>query len=265
MAVTKPEGSGGFSSKWAARGILIVASLFIVVGLSLLLLFGLSSPGLPAAIWGLLLLVVYGFFEPDTVRGLIGQGNVQAGTRALVQVLLVLGAVLLLNVVVRDKLADKQLDLSKGQVNSLAPQTETIVKSLDKPVKVTIWSANSPSENQAAFDMLQRYRALNGKLTLFNYAAVDHPALAAQQKVTQAGSVVFEADGRPSQLTTDLTEQGFDTALLRLSTGKAPRAYFLTGHGEPDIATQSQLGNSVTVLAAALAKQGITVTKLNLA
>ena len=262
--MNQPSG-GGFSSRWAARGILVVGTLFIVVGLSLLLLFGFNSPGLPATIWGLLLIVVYGFFEPDTVRGLLGQGQVQAGTRALVQVLLVLGAVLLLNVVARDKLSDKQVDLTKNHVNSLAPQTETIVKSIDKPLTATIWSQSSVAENQAAADLLQRYRALNGKLTIHNYTNLDHPLLAQQQKVTQSGSVVFEVDGRPNQLTTDLTEQGFDTALLRLSTGKSPKAYFLTGHGELDIATQSQTGNSATVLVAALRKQGITVSALNLA
>ncbi|GAC1576045.1 MAG: hypothetical protein NVS3B24_05360 [Candidatus Dormibacteria bacterium] len=261
------DGSGGprgFSSRWAARAILVIGTLFIVAGLSLLLLFGFNSPGLPATIWGVLLIVVYGFFEPDTVRGLLGQGQVQAGTRALVQVLLVLGAVLLLNVVVRDKLANQQLDLTRNRVNSLAPQTETIVKSVDKPVTVTIWSQASPTENQAAFDLLQRYRAINGKLTVHSYTTLERPTLAQQQKILQPGSVVFEVAGRPSQITTDLTEQGFDTSLLRLSTGKSPKAYFLTGHGEPGIKAQSPTGNSVTVLAAALQKQGITVSALNL-
>ncbi|MFN2462561.1 MAG: hypothetical protein ABR573_01495 [Candidatus Dormibacteria bacterium] len=265
MAVEKPAGFGGLSSRWAARAILVLGSLFIVVGLSLVLLFGFSGPGLPATIWGLLLVVVYGFFEPEVVRGLLGRGQVQAGARALVQVLLVLGAVLLLNVVVRDKLGDKQLDLSKNHVNSLAPQTEQIVRRLDRRVNVTIWSQTSVAENQTAFDLLQRYRALNGNLTVHSYTTLDRPTLAQQQKILQAGSVVFETDGRPSQITTDMTEQGFDTALLRLSTGKAPKAYFLTGHGEPDIKAQSQTGASVTVLAAALAKQGITVAALNLA
>ena len=267
MALKPPGGPGipgGFSARWAARGILVIGTLFIVVGLSLLLLFGFSGPGLPATIWGLLLIVVYGFFEPDTVRSLLGRGQVQAGTRALVQVLLVLGAVLLLNVVARDKLADKQLDLTKNHTNSLAPQTETIVKSIDKPLTVTIWSQTNPSENQAAFDLLQRYRALNGNITIHSFATVDRPLLAQQQKILQANSAVFEVANRPNQITTDLTEQGIDTSLLRLSTGKSPKAYFLTGHGEPATRAQSQTGNSLTVLATALQKQGITVAALNL-
>ncbi|MEA2683303.1 MAG: gliding motility-associatede transport system auxiliary component [Chloroflexota bacterium] len=264
MALTPEHQAPSRTAGWAARGILVVGVLFVVVGLSLLILFGFSSPGLPAAIWGLLLIVVYGFFEPDTMRSFLGQGQLQAGTRALASVLLVIAAVVLVNVFVRDKLADKQWDLTKGSVNSLAPQTVQIVKSLDKPVTATLWSSQSNTEMQAAYDLLQRYRALNGKITINRYTVLERPTLARSQKIQQAGSVVFESAGHPSEVTTDASEQGLDTVLSRLSTGRSPKAYFLTGHGEPDTAAQSQSGNSITVLAGALQKQGITVAKLNL-
>lgn len=263
MALT-PDQHPSRAAGWAARGILSVGALFVVAGLSLLILFGFGSPGLPAAIWGLLLIVVYGFFEPDAVRGLLGQGQLRAGTRALASVLLVVASVVLLNVFVRDKLADKQWDLTRGQVNSLAPQTEQIVKALDKPVTATIWSNQSNSEMQTAYDLLQRYRALNGKLVIQRYTVLDRPTLARQQKILQSGSVVFESLGHPSEVTTDVTEQGLDTVLSRLATGRSPKAYFLTGHGEPDTQTQSQSGSSITLLVQALQKQGITVATLNL-
>lgn len=263
MALT-PDQQPSRAAGWAARGILVVGALFVVVGLSLLILFGFGSPGLPAAIWGLLLIVVYGFFEPQAVRGLLGQGQLRAGTRALASVLLVVASVVLLNVFVRDKLADKQWDLTRGQVNSLAPQTEQIVKALDQPVTATIWSNQSNSEMQTAYDLLQRYRALNGKLTVQRFTVLDRPTLARQQKIQQAGSVVFESTGHPSEVTTDATEQGLDTVLSRLATGRSPKAYFLTGHGEPDTQTQSQSGSSITLLVQALQKQGITVATLNL-
>jgi hypothetical protein len=249
----------------AARGILVIGVAFIVGGLSILLLFGLSSPGLPATIWGLLLVVVYGFFEPDTMRAFLGQGQLRAGTKALAQVLLVVAAVVLLNVFARDKLADKQLDLTRNRVNSLAPQTIQIAQGLSKPVVATVWSSQTTTENQTAFQLLQRYHQLNGKLTVQSYTVLDHPQLAQQQKIQQAGSVVFQQQGHPDVITTDLTEQGFDSVLVQLVTGRSPKVYFLTGHGEPDTTTASQTGNSVTVLVAALQKQGITVGTLNLA
>ncbi len=73
MALTPgPPAEGGSTSRWAVRAILVVGALFVVLGLSLLILFGLSGPGLPATVWGVLLIVVYGFFEPDTTRAFLG-------------------------------------------------------------------------------------------------------------------------------------------------------------------------------------------------
>jgi hypothetical protein len=259
-----PGRPGARPGRWAARAILVLGAVFLVFGLSLLILFGFSGPGLPALVWGLLLIVVYGFFEPETMRAFLGQGQLQSGARALVMVILVIAAAVILNVLARDRLGDKQWDLTKNRVNSFAPQTETIVKSIDKPVTVTLWAQNSPSENQAAFELLQRYRALNGRITIRSYSVVERPTLAQEQKIQQAGSAVVEIAGRPSEITTDLTEAGFDTVFLRLSTGKSPKAYFLTGHGEPDTQNPSRTGNSVTLLRQALVKQGFTVAVLNL-
>jgi hypothetical protein len=265
MALTPgPEKGGSTTSRWAARGILVVGALFIVVGLSLLLLFGFNGPGLPAAIWGLLLIIVYGFFEPDTMRSFLGQGQLQAGTRALASVLLVVAAVVLINVFARDKLASAQVDLTKNHVNSLAPQTQQIMKELNVPVTVTLWSSQSNSENQTSFDLLQRYHAINGKLVVQRYTVLERPLLAQQQKIQQAGSAVFVAQGHPQEVTTDLTEAGFDSVLVRLVTGRSPKVYFLTGHGEPQISAASSTGNSISSLNTALQKQGISTAELNL-
>ncbi|HEY8741229.1 MAG TPA: Gldg family protein [Candidatus Dormibacteraeota bacterium] len=264
MAVTPDDGSRSTTAGWAARGILVVGVCFLIVGLSLLILFGFNSPGLPAAIWGLLLVVVYGFFEPDVVRGFLGQGQLQAGTRALASVLLVVAAVVLVNVFARDKLASTQWDLTKNHVNSLAPQTNQIVKSLSTTVTVTLWASQSNTENDVPFELLQRYHGLNGKLVVQRYTVLERPQLAQQQKIQQAGSAVFEAPGHPTEVTTDMTEAGFDSVLVRLATGRSPKVYFLTGHGEPGITAASSTGTSISSLAQALQKQGIKTASLNL-
>ncbi|HEV1997493.1 MAG TPA: hypothetical protein VGR61_05105, partial [Candidatus Dormibacteraeota bacterium] len=265
MALTPDPTSPSRTAGLAARGILVIGAAFLVGGLSLMLLFGLNGPGLPATIWGLLLIVVYGFFEPDTMRAFFGQGHLRAGTKALAQVLLVLAAIVLLNVFARDKLGDKQLDLTKNRVNSLAPQTGQIIREINNPISATIWSSQATTENQASFQLLQRYHQLNGKLTVQSYTALDHPRLAQQERIQQPGSVIFQQAGHPDVVTTDLTEQGFDSVLVQFVTGRTPKVYFLTGHGEPDTQAASQSGNSATVLVGALQKQGIAVGRLNLA
>ena len=92
---------------------------------------------------------------------------------------------------------------------------------------------------------------------------MDDPTTARKLGLQQA-SVVFEYPNRQPQVVTDFTEAGLDTGLIRLSTGKAPKVYFITGHGEGDINAQSQSATSFARLNASLATQGITTAQLNL-
>lgn len=261
-----PVGSRSGAVRFFVRTLLVVGGGLVVVGLSLLLLFGFANIQTSGGFFlaGLLLLVVYGVLEPETVRGFLGQGQLQAGSKALLGVLLVVGAVFLLNVVVRDRLGDKQIDVTKDRVNSLAPQTETVVKGLDNDVTVTVWWNQSPSETQTAYDLLQRMHNLNHKLVVKQKSLIDDPTTATKLGLQQA-SVVFEYPNRQPQVATDLTEAGLDTALIRLSTGKTPKVYFVTGHGEGQVtASQAQNATSYSRLVSSLATQGITTAQLNL-
>ena len=175
----------------------------------------------------------------------------------------VIAAVVLFNVVVRDRLGDKKLDVTQNQSNSLAPQTERLLKDLDKPVTVTVWYGQSATEMAAGYKLLQQYHDVNSKLTVKQISVVDDPATARKLGLQQ-DSVVFEYPGRPPEVTTDVTEAGLDTSLIRLSTGKSPKVYFLTGHGEGSISAQAQTNNSYRLLKQSLDKQGITTAALNL-
>ncbi|MEA2646435.1 MAG: gliding motility-associatede transport system auxiliary component [Chloroflexota bacterium] len=264
-----PEGDGPLPpsrvSRVAARILLVIGVALVAVGVSLLVLFGINSAAPPVLITGVLLLVVYGFFEPEIVRGFLGQGELQAGAKALVQVVLVVAAIFLLNVVVRDRLADKQIDVTKDRVNSLAPQTEQVVKSLDQPVTATVWYGNSVSETAAAYDLLQRYHNINSRLTVKRESAVLNPVAFRTAQLQSPDSIVFEYPGRPPEVTTDVTEAGLTTTLLRVSTGKSPKVYFLVGHGEGSTTRAgSQTQNSYTTLKTLLDKQGMRTAELNL-
>jgi hypothetical protein len=228
--------------------ILVVAGMTLAVGIGLIILFGFTGAGPGFVVLGMILFVIFGFLEPESLRAFLGQGELQAGTKAIAQAVLVVGAVILLNMVVRDRLADAKLDVTKGHVNTLAAQTVTVLKGLDSRVDVTVWYGQAASEQDAAYNLLQQYHNVNSNLVVQRYSVIDRPTLAQQQKVTQADSVVFAYKNRAPQVTTGTTEQDFTTSLLRLSTGRSPKAYFLTGHGEGSIDTASASGNSFTAL-----------------
>jgi hypothetical protein len=264
VALNPEARSGSRASRWAGRVILAIAGVALAIGIGLLILFGFTGAGPGLVVLGLILLVVFGFLEPEALRAFLGQGELQAGTKAVGQAVLVVAAVILINLVVRDRLAATKLDLSKGHVNTLAPQTISVLNSIDKPVVATVWYAQQPSEVDTAYNLLKRYHDVNPKLTIQRYSIIERPELAAQQKAA-ASSVVFTYPSRSPQVAATSTEQDFTTSLLRLSTGRSPKAYFLVGHGEGSIETSSQTGSSFTNLKQQLDKQGITSVSLNLA
>jgi len=263
--LSDPKPSGSAAARWAARVILAVAGIALAIGIGLIILFGFTGAGPGFVVLGLILLVIFGFLEPESLRAFLGQGELQAGTRAIAQAVLVVAAVVLLNMVVRDRLSDAKLDVTKGKVNTLAPQTISVLKSLDSQVQVTVWYGQQASEMDTAYNLLTQYHNINSFLVVQRYSVLDRPQLAQQQKVTSADSVVFTYKTRAPQVTTGTTEQDFTTALLRLSTGRSPKVYFLTGHGEGDINNPSQSGTSFTSLKGLLDKQGITSASLSLA
>jgi len=253
---------GGGAATLASRLALIAGGAVFLVGLGLLILFGFSGPAVPFMVVGLIFLVVYGFLEPETVRDFFSRGELRTGTRAVITMMLVLAAVVLINVVVKDRLGGKQLDLTKGKVNTLASQTEQVVKAIDKPTTATVWYQGTTSAVDAAYKLLQRYHDVNPLFAVRREDLLTRPTLAQQQNVTQAGTVVFTYPGRPPQPTTDSTEQGLTTTLLRLVTNKSPKVYFLTGHGESSI--DSSNADGLSGLKQALSQQGITAQSLNL-
>lgn len=265
MALSDPRPAGSVAARWAARVILAVAGIALAIGVGLIILFGFTGAGPGFVVLGLILLVIFGFLEPESLRAFLGQGELQAGTRAIAQAVLVVAAVVLLNMVVRDRLADTKLDLTKGKINTLAPQTISVLNSLDSDVEATLWYGQSASDMDPAYNLLKRYHDVNGKLVVQRYSVYEHPQLVRQQKVTAVNSVVFTYKTRDPQVTTGTTEQDFTTALLRLSTGRSPKVYFLTGHGEGDINNIDPSGASFTALKALLDKQGISSASLSLA
>ena len=252
------------AAQFAGRAILVLGVVSIAVGLTLLLMFQTKGPFQAFLLVGALLMVIYGFFEPEAVQAFVTQGQLQSGARAVLQAALVIAAVVILNLVVKDRLSDKTLDLSKGHVNTLAAQTIQLIDQVKQPLTVTVWYTQSPSEVATTVGLLRRYHDLNSNIRVQSYGLVDHPTLAQQQHISQGNSVVFEFSGRSPEVTTESTEQAIDTTLLRLISGGTRKAYFLQGHGEGVTDASTTTSRTYAALKDALTKQGVVVQSLNL-
>lgn len=262
----QPDAGGGGASRIAARAVLAVGALLITVGIAIAILFGFSGSGATwylFILWGLLLLIVYGFLEPETVRAFFGQGQLRAGVKSMITTLLVLAAVVIVNVVVKDRLASYQLDVSKGRVNSLSAQTQTVLKQVNQPLTATAWYAQSSTEVASGYTLLQRYRDINHNVTVQRLSSQDRPDLFKSQGASTP-SVVFQYGKKQPKVVTDMSEQGLTTALIELVAGHSVKVYFLAGHGEGPIDTTSTNASSYAVLKQNLSNQGITAVSLHL-
>ncbi|MCL6458637.1 MAG: GldG family protein [Gorillibacterium sp.] len=193
------------------------------------------------------------------------------GTNAIVRIAAVIGIFILLTVFLHT-VKGFQWDLTASKKFTLADQTITVLKDLDKDVHVIAFT-NSSMEyyNRQISDLLQEYGKRNGKLTFKEVDPKKQPSLATQYKVEQYGTIVFESGDKSKTLTFDdvfstdadqttlsfTGEEKFTQAIMGLTSDAVKKAYFLTGHGE--LTT-----SDVPAFMAGLTSENYTVSDLNL-
>ncbi len=210
------------------------------------------------------LLLVAGVAAGDYASGRFWQRRAtQAGTNAAVSVLSVLVILALINFL--GARYDSRVDLTEGQLLTLSPATQEVVKNLKTPAELLIFA---PAPNPADQQLLDNYRRYNAD---FSYRYVDpyaDPQLA-QDLGVQTGTEVFLRSGDRTTLVQQsispqepLTERQLTDKLAQLGQENVAVVYFLQGHEEYAID-----GSKAGYLEAAteLEAQNYTVAPLNLA
>lgn len=190
------------------------------------------------------------------------QRSTQAGTNALFATLAVIAILGLINFLgTRYHL---RTDLTETKLFSLAPQTRSLVGSLQQPVKVLIFSVN---QNPLDRDLLENYRRLNPK---FQFEYIDQqakPGLAKQFGVKEPGEVYLETNQQRKlvQVVSEsdrMSEIRLTNRLQQITSNSTPKAYFLQGHGESQLTAGE---GAISQAAQALSDKNFTATALNLA
>lgn len=232
-----------------------------------LILMGLTA-GLVAGTWGPVpvgllsagigLLVLWLGSQASGFQGLWGKRSTQAGTNAVLATLAVLAIFLLTNFLASRY--NTRLDLTENRLFTLAPQSQEVVQSLEDPVKVWIFDL---APNPADRDLLENYRRQNPDKFAYEYVDPQvQPGLAERFGVQNFGEVYVEkGDSRsdpsgnrrqlvqtisPSQR---LTERRLTTALVKITSDRQTKVYFLQGHGERELNPgQGGLAQAITSL-----------------
>lgn len=207
---------------------LMLVTAAVVIGL----LNGWTGIAIAFLVIGLVLLVV-GIASGGYASGLFWQRRAtQAGTNAAVSVLAVLIILGLINFL--GARYNSRTDLTEGQLLSLSPATQQVVKSLKQPAELMIFSPMpDPNDRQ----LLDNYRRFNPDFT-YQYIDPDAKPQLAQQLGVKTGGEAFLRSGKRTTLVQrispqePLTEKKLTDKLAQLSQENVAVAYFLQGHGE---------------------------------
>jgi len=150
------------------------------------------------------------------------------------------GIMVLAIVVMVNFLADRyheRLDLTAGQLHSLADLTVETLESLEAPVRA--FGFMEAGENEALKSLLEQYASHSGH---FEFEMIDpdrQPQRTLDYGVRAYNTLIVESGERQQKLT-DLTEKDITNALLKVVWGQEQKIYFTVGHGEKGVGGSEQ-------------------------
>ena len=135
---------------------------------------------------------------------------------------------------------NQRLDLTPQKKFTLSPRAQQVVSDLQRDVQVMAFVHSDRPENFFIEDMLSRMAGLSPH---FNYSIIDinrNPALAREYQATQYGTMVFESGGIRKGTLLGRGESAAIATLLQVTRTQGDKViYFLTGHGEANLADAS--------------------------
>src|SRR5262249_20062410 len=153
-----------------------------------------------------------------------------------------------------------QVDLTRNQRHTLSPQTLTLLSTLDRDVMATAFVRQTSITRAGVTELLDLYAHHS---TRFRYRLVDpdrQPDLA-ERLHAAPDEIVVEAGDRRS-IARNPGEESMTTALIHVTRSELKAVYFVSGHGEKDLANKDRDGYAA--LAADLERQGYAPRPLSL-
>lgn len=212
-----------------------------------------------AAIAGLVCVALYTLSQWREIARSFQKRETKLGAMTSISVIAVLAILIGLNYLVSRR--DKRWDLTAGGTFTLSDQTTKVLNNLQSPVKVLVFER--PGEGFQRFrDALGPYEYASRNVQVEYVDADKQPARVKEYNVLNYGTVVMEYGGRRENVMSD-REQELTNALIKVTTGRQVKAYFVQGHGEKDFAGNDRngYGNVVELLK----RDNYTVDKIVLA
>jgi len=221
-----------------AVGCLLLAVVLLFVGASSLLVEQrLTAASSYPFIAGIALLISYVILDPTAARDLISSRQSRFGTLSVVITAVVIGILVMVNVLAAR--STQALDLTRYQVNTLAPQSIQVAQRLDSDATATLWDVNNDPTLTNLTTLIGRYQSVNRHLKLTVLDPNFDPTTARAQGVVGGSSLPFlviSYHGKTQILTPgSQNEQDITAALLKLESSRTPVVCWVGGDGEADL------------------------------
>jgi ABC-type uncharacterized transport system involved in gliding motility auxiliary subunit len=186
---------------------------------------------------GLVCILVYAIGQWREMVQLFGGRSARLGTLSAASVLVVLAILVAINYI--SSREHKRWDLTATSEFTLSPQSVKVLKSLDSPLKMTVFA------RQAEFprykERLPEYEYVSRKVSVGYVDPDKQPALAKQMAIQSYGTIAIEYKGRSERVVGD-SEQDITNGIIKVVTGQQRIVYFAQGHGEKDTASAERAG-----------------------
>lgn len=203
---------------------------------------------------------VYGILLPDDVRRFLSGRQARYGSNSLILLLAMIAVLVMVNVLAFNN-PYKIADATENKQHTLTPETLQVLGGLPEKVFATAYFTSGSSTSQAE-DLLSNFKSnSDGK---FDYTFKDpdaNPVEVRDAGIVGDGKILLSMGSR-KEVASYADETELVRAIIRLTNPGTRVVYFLTGHGEADIA-----GSGDTALATArstLEGKNYTVKSLNL-
>jgi len=158
----------------------------------------------------------------------------------------------------------KTFDLTTNHINSLSPETETFLKSLETDVQVICIPGQNLTDTycDSSLEIVKLYEKQNNHIINLGTLDLTDRNLLARIQPSGFSRLILMSETNKSEISGDITESKFTNALINLIKFKKT-VYFLTGHGEPSLTDSTSDRNYIDV-SNQLESKAYTVEALNL-
>ncbi len=181
------------------------------------------------------------------------------GAGSIISVLLVVGILIVIALLANWR--QWRWDVTQGQTQSLSGLTKNLLQQVDKPLTMTAFIPEGSGERTNIKDLLQRYVYANPKISFQLVDPEREPLKAKEAGYRFPGNVLITYNGR-HQMADRADEDNLTNAVRKILKTTRKKIYFLTGHGERDLANPEKGG--LQTAKRSLENEGYDVDSLNL-